>query len=132
MIIPKKTDEIEPIEQATERAAIVKALTRIAGYWGLSNAEAAMLAGVSARTWLRMKDGSFAGVLNQDQKMRASLLIGLFKGLRLLFNGPLTYEWPKRANKGFRGQTPVERMVANGIPEIVRMRRHIDGLRGGM
>lgn len=115
-----------------QKAAILKALSRIAAQWKLTNDEAAALAGVNVRTWSRMKDGTFAGRLNQDQLMRASLLIGLFKGLRLLFNGPLTYGWPKRPNEGFGGRTPVDMMIEGGIPEMMRMRRHIDGLRGGM
>lgn len=115
-----------------ETTTIVKALTRIARHWKLTNEEAATLAGFNARTWSRMKAGSFAGSFNQDQELRASLLVGLFKGLRLLFNGPLTYEWPKRPNQGFGGRSPVELMVAEGIPGMMRMRRHIDGLRGGM
>ncbi|WP_274424886.1 antitoxin Xre-like helix-turn-helix domain-containing protein [Chelativorans sp. YIM 93263] len=115
-----------------QKAAVVKALSRIAAQWKLTNDEAAALAGVNVRTWSRMKDGTFAGNLNQDQLMRASLLIGLFKGLRLLFNGPLTYGWPKRPNDGFGGRTPVDVMIEGGIPEMMRMRRHIDGLRGGM
>lgn len=115
-----------------ETATIVKALTRIAALWHLTNEEAAALAGVNVRTWSRMKSGAFAGNLSQDQEMRASLLVGLFKGLRLLFNGPLTYEWPSRPNMGFGGRAPVELMMRDGIPEMVRMRRHIDGLRGGM
>jgi hypothetical protein len=120
-----------PAPSAEERAAIAKALVRVAEHWDLTNDEAAALAGVNVRTWSRMKDGSFRGNLNQDQMMRASLLVGLFKGLRLLFNGPLTYGWPKAANKGFGGRTPVQMMIAGGIPAMVRMRNHIDALRGG-
>jgi len=65
--------------------------------------------------------------------MRASLLIGLFKGLRLLFNGPLTHGWPKTsAGPGFDGKTPVQTMCGGGIPAMVGMRQHIDALRGGV
>nr|WP_306112381.1 hypothetical protein [Roseovarius sp. MMSF_3448] len=42
-----------------------------------------------------MKAGTYKGILDQDKVTRASLLIGLYKGLRLLFNGPLTFGWPK-------------------------------------
>jgi uncharacterized protein (DUF2384 family) len=132
MPIALMTGAPRPGMPAEERQAIVKALTRIAALWNLTNEEAAALAGVNRRTWSRMKDGSFSGHLGQDQEMRASLLVGLFKGLRLLFDGPLTHEWPKRPNRGLGGRTPVELMVENGIPEMVRMRRHVDGLRGGM
>lgn len=130
----RQSRAIEPrrVSPAEERSAIVKALTRIAASWRLTNEEAAVLAGVTLRTWSRMKDGTFAGNFSQDQEMRASLLVGLFKGLRLLFNGPLTHAWPKRPNQGFGGRTPVDIMAEEGIPAMMRMRRHIDALRGGV
>ena len=80
-----------------------------------------------------MKAGSYKGNLDQDKVTRASLMIGLFKGLRLLFNGPLTFGWPKTINKGpdFNGRTPVETMIEGGIPAMMRVRQHIDALRGG-
>ena len=123
---------LETKSAPSEAQAVTKALTRLAALWKLTNEEAAALAGVNKRTWSRFKDGSFAGTLNQDQLMRASLLVGLFKGLRLLFNGPLTYGWPKRANAGFGGQSPVSVMIEGGIPAMVRIRRHVDALRGGL
>ncbi|WP_223385573.1 helix-turn-helix domain-containing protein [Oricola cellulosilytica] len=129
-LMPDEGPEIfEPT--AGERAVIAKALARVAEHWRLTNEEAAALAGVTPRTWSRMKDGSFRGALNQDQMMRASLLVGLFKGLRLLFDGPLTYGWPKSANAGFAGKTPVEMMIGGGIPAMMRIRGHVDALRGG-
>ncbi len=113
---------------------IVKAVVRVAEAWGLTNREAAQLYDVPLATWNRMKAGQFRGSLDQDKVTRASLLIGLFKGLRLLFNGPLTYGWPKTANsgEGFDGKTPVQIMIEGGIPAMLRMRQQIDALRGGL
>lgn len=115
-------------------AVIVKAVVRASDAWGLSNAEAAALFDVPLATWNRMKAGSYKGTLDQDKVTRASLLVGLFKGLRLLFNGPLTYGWPKAPNSGsgFDGKTPVQVMCEGGIPAIMRVRQHIDALRGGV
>ena len=78
--------------------------------------------------------GKFNGKLDQDKVTRASLIIGLFKGLRLLFNGPLTYGWPKSPNAGpgFNGRSPVEVMIDGGIPAMMQVRQHIDALRGGV
>ena len=114
--------------------AIVKAVVRTADAWGLSNAEAAALFDVPAATWGRMRSGTFKGKLDQDKVTRASLVIGLFKGLRLLFNGPLTYGWPKAANTGpgFAGRSPIEVMIAGGIPAMMNVRQHVDALRGGL
>ena len=120
-----------PKPVANEEGAIFKALTRIAAHWRLTNEEAAALAGMTQRSWSRVKDGTFAGRLSQDQRMRASLMVGLFKGLRILFDGPLTDGWPKLKNAGFGNDTPVRLMMEGGIPAMIAMRRHVDALRGG-
>ena len=113
---------------------VVEAVVRVAEAWKLTNAEAAALFDVPTATWSRMKAGAFKGNLDRDKQTRASLIIGLFKGLRLLFNGPLTYGWPKTVNGGpdFKGQRPVDMMIDGGIPAMMRARQHIDALRGGM
>src|SRR2546430_14835249 len=75
-------------ERETNRVAI-EALARLAPLWRLTDGEVAALVGVSLRNWARMKSGQWSGSLSQDQLLRASALIGLFKGLRLLFSLPL-------------------------------------------
>ncbi|MDE0345245.1 MAG: DUF2384 domain-containing protein [Boseongicola sp.] len=124
---------VRPIADGDKIAAIVKAVVRTADAWNLSNSEAAALFDVPSATWSRMKAGTYKGVLDQDKVTRASLLVGLFKGLRLLFNGPLTHDWPKTANSGpgFNGKSPVQVMCEGGIPAMMRVRQHIDALRGG-
>ena len=133
--------EIEPQPNATppsyqrdKGAAIIKGVVRATDIWKLSDDEAAMLFGVTIANWNKMKDGTFKDRLYQDNITRASLLFGLFKGLRLLFNGPLTDHWPKTKNAGpgFNGKTPVEIMCEGGIPAMIRMRQHIDALRSGV
>ena len=118
---------------AAETATIVKAVTRAADLWQLRNAEAAALFDVPLATWNRMKAGQFRGTLDRDKLMRASLIVGIFKGLRLLFNGPLAYGWPKAGNAGplYRGLSPVDVMIEGGIPAMMRVRDHVDALRGG-
>ncbi|QBY01983.1 DUF2384 domain-containing protein [Rhodophyticola sp. CCM32] len=125
---------ITPLNDPRNIAVVVKAVVRIAEAWSLSNAEASALFDVPTATWSRMKVGSFKGNLDQDKMMRASFLIGIFKGLRLLFNGPLETGWPKQPNTGslFSGKTPVEKMISGGIPAMMLVRRHIDALRGGL
>ena len=120
--------------QSPEVAAIVKAVTRAAEFWNLRNADAAALFDVPIATWNRMKAGQYRGMLDRDKTMRASLIVGIFKGLRLLFNGPLAYGWPAAPNAGplYQGRTPVEFMIAGGIPAIMRVRAHIDAMRGGL
>lgn len=130
----KQPQDIAPLTDPQHIRTVVKALVRVAEAWQLTNAEAAALFDIPVATWGRMKAGSFKGNLDQDKMMRASLVIGLFKGLRLLFNGPLETEWPKQSNSGptFAGKSPVDKMSSGGIPAMMAVRRHIDALRGGM
>ena len=134
IINPKLGSKLVPLGERDQIGSVIRAIVRTADAWELTNTEAASLFDVPIATWSRMKAGKYRGVLDQDKVTRASLMIGLFKGLRLLFNGPLTYGWLKLANTGpqFNGRTPVEVMIAGGIPAMLRVRQHIDALRGGM
>ncbi len=115
-------------------AAAVKAVLRLVGAWDGSNAEGAALLGVSESTWDRMKAGKWDGSLNQDQLTRASALIGVFKGLHLLFADSMADRWPKLANRAavFDRKTPVDAMIEGGIPRMIETRQYIDALRGGL
>lgn len=130
----EQIDRLAVLNNKEQITTVVKAIVRTADAWKLSNLEAAALFDVPIATWNRMKAGSYKGNLDQDKMMRASLLLGIFKGLRLLFNGPLEAGWPKQPNKGpiFMGAAPVDRMIAGGIPSMIAVRGHIDALRGGL
>ncbi|MBX7481638.1 antitoxin Xre-like helix-turn-helix domain-containing protein [Qipengyuania qiaonensis] len=114
--------------------AAVKAVLRLVDAWGVSNAEGAALLGVSESTWDRMKAGRWEGVLSQDQLTRASALIGLFKGLHLLFANDLADRWPRLENRApvFDRRSPVQAMIEGGIPRMLEARQYIDALRGGL
>lgn len=114
--------------------AAIKAVVRLAPVWQASNAEAAALLGVSESTWDRMKAGKWVGDLNQDQLTRASALVGVFKGLRLLFSDDMADRWPRLANRGpvFDRKSPIEAMIDGGIPRMIETRQYIDALRGGL
>ncbi|WP_374653060.1 antitoxin Xre-like helix-turn-helix domain-containing protein [Dongia sp.] len=112
----------------------VEALTRIADAWKLTGSEAAPLLGLSETTWDRVKAGHWKQSFSQDQLMRASAIIGIWKGLHLLFIGDLADRWPKLANRGplFENRAPVTAMIEGGIPFMLEVRRHVDALRGGL
>ena len=115
--------------------AAVDGTVRLADIWRLTSAETcALLGDVSERTWFRMKKGDWAGTLSQDALTRVSAVVGLFKGLRLLFSEPLSDEWVRLPNNGplYRGRRPLDVMIEGGIPMMIEVRRHIDALRGGL
>jgi hypothetical protein len=124
----------EPTRQRLTPAAI-EAMVRLADIWRLTSVQASQLLGdVSERTWFRMKKREWDGTLSQDVLTRISAMIGIFKGLHLLFSDPLADEWVSLPNSGpaFGGQRPIDSMIAGGIPAMLLTRNHIDALRGGL
>lgn len=131
---PAPPNLADPSTRERLTPAAVDAMVRLAEIWRLTSAEVcALLGDVSERTWFRMKKGGWSGALSQDTLTRISALLGIFKGLRLLFSEPLSDEWVRLPNKGplYGGRRPLEAMIEGGIPKMLEVRRHIDALRGG-
>jgi hypothetical protein len=131
--IPPNLADAETRERLTPAA--VGGMVRLAEIWRLTNAEmCALLGDVSERTWFRMKKGDWSGTLSQDTLTRVSALVGIFKGLRLLFSAPLSDDWVRLENRGplYGGRRPLDAMIEGGIPKLLEIRRHIDALRGGL
>ena len=114
-------------------AVAIKAFVALAGHWKLGNAEAAALIGVSQSTWDRIKAGK-RPVLGQDQLTRVSAMVGIYKGLHLLFTDDMADRWVRLENSGplFEKRTPIRAMVDGGIPLMLDVRRYVDATRGGI
>lgn len=133
--LPGMPNLANPVMRARLTPAAVDGVVRLAEIWRLTGAEVCSLLGdVSERTWFRMKKHEWSGALSQDTLTRISALVGIFKGLRLLFSEPLSYEWVRLPNKGplYGGRRPLDAMIEGGIPKMLEVRRHIDALRGGL
>jgi hypothetical protein len=134
----KASNEVQNFADGEARKRLtgagLKAFTKLATQWSLTNLEAASLLGVSPSTWDRIKRGDWAEVLNQDQLTRVSALIGTFKGLHLLFADQMADRWPQLPNKGplFGSRRPLDAMIEGGIPRMLEIRRYIDAVRGGL
>jgi hypothetical protein len=88
---------------------------------------------------LRLSPASVTGVARLAEIWRLTAeetcaLIGIFKGLRLLFSEKLADEWVGLPNKGplYAGCRPLDVMIEGGIPSLLLVRRHVDALRGGL
>ena len=114
--------------------AALEAVRNLATAWGVSGDEMAALLGVSPSTWDRIKADAWSQALSQDQLTRASAMIGVFKGLHLLFADAMADRWIKLKNSGplFGNRTPVETMIEGGIPTMIEVRGYVDALRGGL
>jgi len=121
-------------DRARLTPAALEALKSIAKAWRLSGQEAAELLGISPSTWDRIRGKGWRQSLSQDQLMRVSAMIGIFKGLHLLFADDMADRWVRLRNSGafFANLTPVEAMRERGIPGMIDIRRYVDALRGGL
>lgn len=106
---------------------------RTCDLWDLKVEERmAILGGVSRQTYHNWKAGKVA-VLTRDQLERISLVLGVLKGLRLVFaEDAHGIRWLKAANEDaiFRGGSPLDLMVDGGIGGLHEVRRYLDAWRG--
>ncbi|MGH1359970.1 MAG: antitoxin Xre-like helix-turn-helix domain-containing protein [Burkholderiaceae bacterium] len=136
--LPTPPDLADPATLLSNPARVAqvgsKAYLRVARIWALDSATAAELIAVSPRTWARIKAGGWSGRLSQDQTMRISAIIGLFKALHLYFGESLADQWVSLPNSGplFKGLTPLAFMKAGGLPALLETRNYVDALRGGI
>jgi hypothetical protein len=115
--------------------AALEAFLRLCGIWRLTAKQSLALLGEgSERTWFRIKAREWDGVLSQDSLTRVSALVGLYKGLHLLFSDSLANEWVRQPNTEqlFEDRSPLDFMIAGGIPAMLQTRGYIDALRGGV
>ena len=124
------------LEKDRERLtpAALEAIRNLAKAWDVTGNEMATLLGVSPSTWDRIKGDTWGQALSQDQLTRASAIIGVFKGLHLLFADTMADRWVSLRNSGplFTNRTPIEAMIDGGIPGMIHMERYVDALRGGI
>jgi uncharacterized protein (DUF2384 family) len=112
----------------------VKALARVFRAWKVAAPDAARLIAVSPRTWTRMRTGDWSGRLGDDQRLRASGLVGTYKALHLYFGEAIADRWVRMPNRGplFAGATPIAFMLEGGLPAILEVRNYLDAVRGGV
>lgn len=133
-ILPERQDFSSEADRVRLSKVALKAYKRLVGEWGLTGQQAAALLDVSTSTWERMKQDGKDKALSQDQLTRISALVGIYKGLHLLFADDMADRWVKLGNKGplFGQMTPIDSMMRGGIPQMLDVRRYVDAVRGGL
>jgi hypothetical protein len=130
--LSKVPDLTDPVTRKRLSPAAIEAFFKIAEYWDLKNEDGmALLGGISSGRYYALKK-SRKGVLSRDELTSISLLIGIFKGLNILFSRKLANQWVSRPNSNplFHNAAPLASMV-QGIPQMVAVRRLLDSRRGG-
>ncbi len=107
---------------------------KIAAAWGLSVQEQrALLGWPAASTFHKYKAGDH-GILSFDTLTRLSLVVGIYKTLQILYpEAEFADRWVRMPNTHelFGGRPALSLMTDAGIDGLYRVRRLLDGRRGG-
>jgi hypothetical protein len=114
--------------------AAIEGFVNVVRFWRVSSKEASALIGKDDQEWFKIIEGRQTEPLSQEVLMRISGVVGLYKGLHLLFSEPLADDWVRRPNSEamFKGTSPLDFMIAGGQEAILVTRAYIDALRGGL
>lgn len=122
----------EPSKHQELSGPAIRAFLRLQEAWGLSDKDAQRLLGDLSRTTLHNWRTKPPRSLSRDTLERISYLLGIFKGLQILLPQKEQADaWIKRQNAAFGEQTPLQRMLAGNISDLLTVRRYIDHARGG-
>ncbi len=125
--------DLAPEDARRLGAAGMRTFLAIADEWQLPVAmRRLLLGGIGESTYHKWKAGDI-GVPSRDQLERLSLLLGIYKALRLLFADDATgVRWLRATNTDpdFSGQSPLDRMLRGSIEDLFSVRRYLDGWRG--
>jgi hypothetical protein len=114
-------------------APAMRSFFRIADAWELSSEEQRGLLGWPAEsTFYKYKSGN-VGTLPYDMLIRISLVLGIYKDLRILYpEAGLADRWIKLPNSNplLGGSPALALMTVGGIDGLYQVRRLLDGRRG--
>ncbi|GAC34952.1 MbcA/ParS/Xre antitoxin family protein [Paraglaciecola polaris] len=124
----KKLDQFDHAQVAKTS---MKAFFNICDKWDLNTEEALRLMGEPSRgTFFKWKRGD-ATKLTQDQLTRVSIVLGVYKALRLLFpTAEQAHAWINKANTHFNGKPAREQFCTGNMISMLDLRRYLDAVRG--
>lgn len=132
--LPLRIETLGTVERVQFGAAGFRTFLGIADQWGFSIAERRILLGdVAESTYHNWKNGRF-GEPTRDVLERLSLVLGIYKALRLIFTDESTaLRWLRGENAEpvFAGRAPLARMLDGSIDDLYAVRRYLDAWRGG-
>jgi hypothetical protein len=114
-------------------APALKAFFNVTARWRVRDEDArTLLGGVTNGPYYLMKRNPDR-VLDVDRLTRVSLIVGIFKALRLLHSPALADEWIHLPNQNiiFGGRTPLAYMLCGGLPAMQVVRQLLDARRSG-
>ena len=125
---PRRLDLKDPKASGAAKRAFFRILER----WGIGTDDARVLLGNPSRsTFFSWKRGG-GGSLSHDEFERVSYILGIYKGLQILFvDDRLADAWIKKPNEAFGGRSALDRMLVGNMSDLHAVRAYIDYVRGG-
>jgi hypothetical protein len=123
----------DPQVRARMSSPAVRLFMRLSDAWRLAvDQRRALLGDISPAAYHNWKNGK-TGTLTRDQLERISLVLGIHKGLKLLFADEASAtRWFTAPNRDlpFGGESPLARALKGSIDDLYAVRRYIDAWRG--
>lgn len=117
----------------------LRAFLAIADLWGLTQEQRRLILGYPARStyhgWVKKARERRDITLSVDVLMRISAVLGIYKGLRILFaDDDKGVEWLQRPHKArvFGGAPPIELITSGTQDAVLTVRRFLDAACGGL
>ncbi len=117
------------------RCDLARVVAALLDKWNVRSREQLLLLGMSTESrklLAQYRRGELALPNTRDSLDRVGFLLGIHKGLRLLFpeDPELRYGWVHRSNRNLEGRTPLQVMIDEGLPGLFRISRFVDYQRG--
>lgn len=117
------------MEKKSESEMQWKAVLNIKNEFGFSDDEMRSLLGDMSSDKYQYGCNNLSGTLNENELMRLSYLLGIYKGLRMLFTEhKQSVTWLDRDNSmhPFEGVAPKQYILSGGEDELSKTRKFID------
>jgi len=99
--------------------------------WQVRDADAQVLLGKPSRTTFYAWKKGEGGKLSHDTLERVSYVLGIYKGLQLLFSNPGQADgWMKKPNAAFGGRSALEHALGGRVVDLAQVRQYLDFVRG--
>jgi Protein of unknown function (DUF2384) len=121
------------VSTAAFSAPAVRLFLKLADVWDLPVEQRLVLMGEISKSTYHNWQGGKIGALKRDQLDRISLLLGIQKGLKLVFaDDAAGIRWLKSANRDtpFGGTSPLDAAMSGGMLALFTVRRYLDAWRG--
>lgn len=130
----RRPDRRPNVANDSMSAAVMRTIPNIAREWGVPNRDMATLMGVDAQTFQHWSSNPGQAELSDEQRLRASYLLGIYKALEILLPfSDRQRHWLHQANRDplFQEFTPIAYLLCSGLEGLQSLRQYLDAERRG-